>query len=110
MERRGAITVDDDRFARRAQPLIFVDVGSDLAAAIIGDPDARVARASPAISITEANKSAANFMSRRSGNLSRWTNRSGGLRDVYPETTSHSLGRFDQFSFVELSAAIRGVQ
>jgi hypothetical protein len=32
-------TVDDDRLARRAQAMIFIEVGSDLAAATIGDPD-----------------------------------------------------------------------
>ena len=45
--RRGAQAVDDDRLARSAQALIFVDVTADPAAAIISNPDHRMARAHP---------------------------------------------------------------
>ncbi|WP_249225787.1 hypothetical protein [Tardiphaga alba] len=40
---RGAEAVDDNGFARGAQALIFIDIGSDPAAAVIGDADHGVA-------------------------------------------------------------------
>ena len=44
---RGAQAIDDDGFTRGAQALVFVDIGADPAAAIIGNPHHRLARPYP---------------------------------------------------------------
>jgi hypothetical protein len=44
---RGAEAVDDDGFSRGAQALVFVDIGADPAAAVVGNPHHRLARPYP---------------------------------------------------------------
>ena len=45
--RGGAQAVDDDCLAGGAQALIFVDIGADPAAAVVGNPHYRLARPYP---------------------------------------------------------------
>ena len=67
---RGAQAVDDDLFAGAAQALIFVDIGADPAAAIVGDPHHRLARAHPCQKRTAASNPVTNFISRPQFKLS----------------------------------------
>ena len=60
---RGAQAVDDDGLAGSAQALIFVDIGADPAAAIIGNPNHRMAAPTPASRRTAASNPVTNFMS-----------------------------------------------
>ena len=60
---RGAEPVDDDGFARGAQALVFVDIGADPAAAVIGDPDHGMAWPHSASNSTAASNPVTSFMS-----------------------------------------------
>ena len=60
---RGAQPVDHHGLAGGAQALVLVDIGSDSAAAIVGDPDHGVARRRrPAINSTAASNPVSNLM------------------------------------------------
>ncbi len=67
---RGAQAVDDDLLAGGAQVLIFVDVGADPAAAIVGNPNHRLARAHPCQQENRREQPVTNFISQPQFNLS----------------------------------------